>query len=913
MRAALFLVPLTLSLAAPALSAAPPKAPSPAGVEFFEKTIRPIFVEKCQTCHGPAKQRGGLRLDSQAGLLKGGDRGAVVVPGRPEKSLLLRAVRHDGELKMPKQKLPPRSIEALTAWVKMGAPWPKGGAVPPTSAVAEARKRHWAFRPVVKVALPAPRDPALARTPIDRFILARLEAKGLALSPEADARTLIRRATFDLIGLPPTPEEVADFVADKRPDAYERLIDRLLASPHYGERWGRHWLDVARYADSKGYVFTEERRFPYAYTYRDYVIQALNDDLPYDRFLVEQLAADRLPLGADRRPLAAMGFLTLGRRFLNNPHDIIDDRIDVVTRGLLGLTVTCARCHDHKFDPVPTRDYYSLYGVFANSVEPKELPLLGPTENSAASAAFAKELVAREAKVKALLATQHAELLPTLRARAGDYMLATRTGPRQGDHRRALVARWRTYLAQTSKGHHPVFAPWHAFVALPAGEFKAKAPALAARIAANKEKGKRINSAVAAAFAGKAPASLGEVAKRYGDLFVAVDRAWQEARRREPGLKRLPDADQEALRQVLYGPNAPTNIAVADIERYLDRAMRNRLIPLRKRVDQWKATGPGAPRRAMVLQDAPVPHDPHVFVRGNPNNPGVSVPRQFLEVLAGDDRKPFSSGSGRLDLARAIASKDNPLTARVMVNRVWMHHFGQGLVRTPGDFGTRGDPPTHPELLDYLAASFVENGWSIKKLHRLIMCSAVYRQSSESAKGESGDPENMLLWRMNRQRLELEPLRDSMLAAAGRLNTQIGGPAVDITKAPFPTRRSVYGFIDRQNLPGLFRTFDFASPDTSTPQRYSTTVPQQALFLMNGPFVVEQARAFVDRPDVVAQRTDEGRIQRMHWLAYGRPADADEVAMGLAFVRGNGPGPKISVWEQYAQVLLLANEFAFVD
>jgi hypothetical protein len=466
-----------------------------------------------------------------------------------------------------------------------------------------------------------------------------------------------------------------------------------------------------------------------------------------------------------------------------------------------------------------------------------------------------------------------------------------------------------------------VLAPWHAFAALPPAEFAGRAAALAARVAANREPGKPLNAAVAKAFAGDPPRSLPEVARRYGELFAAVEKEWiQQAALGEaraagaPAPAALPDPAREQVRQLLYGPASPADVRPAEVERFLDRAMRDRLTGLRRRVEEWKVTGPGSPPRAMVLRDAPVPHDPRVLVRGNPNNPGVAVPRQYLEVLAGKGRKPFARGSGRLELAQAIASADNPLTARVMVNRVWQHHFGEGLVRTPSDFGLRGEPPTHPELLDYLADRFVKDGWSVKKLHRLLLLSAAYRQTSRhEPKAASLDPENRLLWRMNRRRLEFEPLRDALLAAAGRLEQQLGGPAVDVTRAPFPARRSLYGFIDRQNLPGLFRTFDLASPDGTTARRHTTTVPQQALFLTNGPFVLEQARAFAGRPDVAGQPSDEARVRRMHWLAYGRPADAEEVELGLAFVKEAAGAPGLSPWEQYAQVLLLANEFAFVD
>ncbi len=755
--------------AAPAQT--PPAVASPQALAFFEKQVRPILAEHCFSCHGAKKQKGGLRLDSRTALLKGGDDGPVVVPGHPEKSTLIRAIHHDGDLKMPpKGKLPAAAVDALTQWVQMGVPWPEASrpAAASTAAdpIAEARRSHWAFRPVRRPAPPSVKYTAWVQNPVDRFVLARLEAQGMQPSPPADRRTLIRRATFDLLGLPPTPEEVAAFEADPAPDAFARVVDRLLASPAYGERWARHWLDVARYADTKGYVFTEERRFPYAYTYRDYVIRAFNEDLPYDQFIVQQLAADGLPLGPDNRPLAAMGFLTLGRRFLNNINDIIDDRIDVVSRGLLGLTVTCARCHDHKFDPIPTADYYSLYGIFASSVEPAQLPTIAAAESSEASRAFEREL--------------------------------------------------RTLQAEVDK-------------------FK------------------------------------------------------------------------EAHQTELQSGN---------------RKFRDELRKLKKKVDRLRVTHPGSPAQAMVLNDAPRPVQPHIFKRGNPNNRGPAVPRRFLAVLSGRERKPFTQGSGRLELARAIASKDNPLTARVMVNRIWLHHFGAGLVRTPSNFGLRGEPPTHPDLLDYLASTFMDNGWSIKKLHRLIMLSSTYQQSSaDRLDYRERDPDNRLLWKMNRQRLEFEPLRDALLAVAGRLDRTMGGRSVEIIAPPFAPRRSVYGFIDRQNLPGVLRTFDFASPDTSTAQRYATTVPQQALYLMNSPFLVEQARHLVQRPDLAGLARPEQRIDRLYRLLYGRAAAPEEVALGVQFVqaaaaRGQSTGSAgntLKPWEEYAQVLLLANEFAFVD
>jgi hypothetical protein len=760
---------LATFLAAPCAAA----EPNAASVEFFEHKIRPVLAENCFSCHGARKQEAGLRLDSREGLLKGSDAGPVVVPSDPGKSKLIKAVRHEGRVRMPQggKKLPADAIDSLTAWVKLGAPYP--ASAKPAVAVADARQ-HWAFQPVKAVEPPVCKE--AVPTSIDRFVLAKLEAEGKSLAPPADKRTLIRRAYFDLIGLPPTAKEIDEFLADASPDDYEKLIDRLLASPHYGERQARHWLDLARYADTKGYVFTEDRNYPFAYTYRDWVVRAFNEDVPYDRFVTLQLAADRVN-PADKRDLAAMGFLTLGRRFLNNTPDIIDDRIDVTCRTFLGLTVGCARCHDHKYDPIPAADYYSLYGVFASSVEPKDLPLIGEVERTPEVIAFETELKKREDEYNA---------------------------------------------------------------------FKAKFRA----------------------------AKLGAI----------------------------------------LGVAGPANVALRDNERILNRAERNQLQEQRKKIDAFQAKSPVAPPRAMVLNDAPQPTEPYVFLRGNPGNHGPNVPRQFLSALSGPERKPFTDGSGRLELAKAIADPKNPLTARVLVNRVWVTHFGQGLIRTPSDFGTRSDPPTHPELLDWLAAEFVRGGSSVKKLHRLVMLSRTYRQASEvPAEMAKQDPENRLLTHQNRRRLDFEAMRDGMLLVAGRLDHAVGGKPVDLFKEPFPRRRSVYGFIDRQNLPGTLRVFDFAGPDQHSPQRFTTTVPQQALFLLNSPFVIEQARALAARPEVASRTQPMEKVRELYRAAYGRAPDADEAAATLEFVRGVTTSSGLNCWEQLAQVLLLGNEFAFVD
>jgi hypothetical protein len=900
----------------------------PQETEFFESRVRPVLVEHCLVCHGPQKQRSGLRVDSREALLTGGDHGPALIPGDPDNSPLVKAVRQNGMLKMPpKKKLPSQAVKGVAAWVKMGAPWPQAKTAGTVD--AEGWKPHWAFQPVRDSPVPAVKDTQWAKTSIDRFVLAKLEEKGLTPARAADRRTLIRRATFDLTGLPPTPEEVEVFVNDHAPDAWEKVVDRLLASPAYGERWGRYWLDVARYADTKGYVFFQDANFPWSYTYRDYVIRACNDDLPYDRFLTEQLAADRLSLGNDRRPLTALGFLTLGGRFMNNQQDIIDDRIDVVCRGLLGLTVTCARCHDHKFDPIPSKDYYALYGVFASCFEPTVPPLFEDPPQTEEYVKFAKELQEREGKLAEFVQAKHSELVTAAKTRAADYLMAVhalRDQPKLddfmliadgGDLNPRMVQRWQSYLERTRKAHDPVWAPWQAFAALPEKDFATQASALAAQFGKG-DPSRPVNPVVARAFAEHPPRMLQEAAQRYSELLNATDWKWQEAARRAAEQKAPPpaaltDPAEEELRQAFYGPGAPPNVAmnpVGDLDLLPDRPSQEKLQALRKAIETFRASGPGAPPRAMVLQDAPTPVQPYIFLRGNPNNRGETVPRQFLGVLAGEKRRPFTDGSGRLELARAIACRDNPLTARVLVNRVWLHHFGQGLVRTPSDFGLRSDPPSHPELLDYLATYFMDSGWSVKKLHRLILFSAVYQQRSDDRlEGRRVDPENQLLWKMSRRRLDFEATRDALLAVAGALDRRLGGPPVQGITAPGATRRTVYGFLDRLNVPGLYRTFDFPSPDATSPQRDTTTVPQQALFLMNNPFVLECARKLMQRPDVAGEKDAGRRVERMYRLLYGRPPAADEAALARDYL---GDGAPIA-WERYAQALLLSNEFLFVD
>ncbi|MDB6123534.1 MAG: Protein of unknown function (DUF1553)/Protein of unknown function (DUF1549)/Planctomycete [Pedosphaera sp.] len=897
-----------LAILMPMLAKAATVANDPAGIEFFEKTIRPILADNCYSCHSQQskKIKGNFLLDTREGLLKGGDTGPAIEPHDPDKSLLIKAVRYtDDNLQMPpkNKKLSAEKIASLEAWVKMGAPDPRVGKISmPVETIREKAGKHWAFQPVSRPALPTIKNRRWTETPVDNFILSRLEGKGITPSPRADKRTLIRRASFDLTGLPPKPEEVEAFIADTSPDAFAKVVDRLLASPRYGERWGRHWLDVARYADTKGYVFEEERRYPFSYTYRDYVIRAFNEDLPYDQFIQQQIAADLMPLGNDKRPLAALGYLTLGRRFVNNIHDIIDDRIDVVTRGMMGLTVSCARCHDHKFDPIPTKDYYSLYGVFASSQEPQEEPLLGTHPDSKVYEEYLAEHAKREKERQDFIANKEKEVATQIRRRSGDYLLAAYEKQHSPDKEQAadaaakkkldagLLNRWVTSLDTWSKTTNSIFAPWFAFAALQTNDFPAKAKGLAAKFSTNK--GALINSLVAKAFAGASPTNMADVAERYGKLLVEADQHWEKALvTTNTAPTALADAAEEALRQVLFAADAPANLPHNEFDRFYDIPSSQMMRALKRKVDELDATHAGAPPRAMALEDKATPYNVQVFIRGNTGNRGPEVPRQFLEVVAGKDRKPFTKGSGRLELAQAITDRNNPLTARVFVNRVWLHHFGVPLVGTTSDFGLRSDPPTNPELLDYLAARFMEDGWSIKKLHRLIMLSSTYQQSSQENPAYARiDPGNQLLWRMNRQRLEFESVRDTLLMVSGKLDCNQGGHSVDIIGQPFSTRRTVYGYIDRQNLPNLFRTFDFASPDTTNPRRFFTTVPQQALFLMNSPFVVEQAKNLVDRPEFKAAPTEEQKLRLMYQLALQRDPTREEIKLAEEFTKAQPPG-----------------------
>jgi mono/diheme cytochrome c family protein len=774
-------------------------------LQFFESKIRPIFASKCYDCHskGADKVRGGLLLDTREAILHGGNSGPALVAGNPNESLLIKAIRYtDEDLQMPPkgEKLSEQEIADLTEWVRRGAPDPRSVAAQGSSgkSYGGVGRAHWAFQPVKKPAVPAVQNSSWVKNPVDNFVLAKLEAAGMTPNQPAEKTTLIRRVYFNLVGLPPTVADVQAFVNDPSPDALAKVVDRLLASPQYGEHWARYWLDVARYSDTKGDpARQEDLRYPHAWTYRDWVIGAFNADMPYNEFIVQQLAGDAVQAYAEKKakekgqpppdkrwPLAAMGFLTLGNQFDGRRDDIIGDQIDVTTKAFLGLTVACARCHDHKFDPIPTKDYYSLYGVFANSTQPSELP--------------------------------------TLQAKPSDS------------------PELRDYLAKYADLN------------------KARSELEAERTA----------------------------------LQLAIRGANGKARGKQAAKAKQPMAVDAPLREQIA-------------------QLRRRDQQLQRQLGDLEATHAGAPPRANALLDVPRSRDYAVLLRGEPNNRGDVVPRRFLDILSPDPKKrpEWRTGSGRLDLAKAIADEKNPLTARVIVNRIWQQHWGSGFVETPDDLGNMSSTPTHPELLDWLARTFIEQGWSIKQLHRTIVLSAAYQQSAQNnPKFAELDPNNKLLWRYNLRRLDFEELHDSLLAIAGELDLSLGGRPVAISSEDFAKRRAIYTLIDRRNPPELLTQFDFPSPDVSSGRRYETIVPQQALFLMNSPMVIETARKLVDRPAFAELKSDEARVTLLYLAIYQRMPTKPEIALGLRYVKANPTGTEVALSSQMPAEKLSARD-----
>jgi hypothetical protein len=1089
------------------------------GVEFFEKKIRPVLVERCYECHSAEskKVKGGLRLDTRDAVLKGGDSGPALLPGDPEKSLLIKAVRYgDPDLQMPPKdkKLPEASIADLVTWVRLGAPDPRTNQVAEKSSYdfAEARKL-WAFHPPSDPVPPRVKNEAWIREPLDRFILAKLEEKNLHPATRADKRTLLRRATFDLTGLPPTIDEIDAFLADDSANAFEKVIERLLASPSYGERWGRHWLDQARYADS---VDARQLGLPGdivdAWRYRDWVVQAFNHDMPYDQFVMRQIAGDLLndTNSFDPENIVATSFLSIGRWEQGEADkekmmtDIVDDQIDVVGRTLLGLTLACARCHDHKFDPIPTEDYYSLAGIFFSShIIPNpgdkagdsprlRVPLASPAEMSARKK--------REEKIGALELEMERTIDAGIEGRAREmleqvpeYLVAAwdkNSGPTAGQAsapslESRILERWRVYLGWSEfvpltnlvknvGGKTGVFAwknavnadtpsvtinataelvdlgtpklPPHSVSVHPspsvdaviawqspvAGEISVRGRVADADGACGDgiEWELTLNDAELTLAAGSLPnggseeigvgnknstAGTPEITAKVerGDWLRLIVKpktayecdttrivleirekggaaqwwkledtagsdaetvlpdssrttnpwhfqfvshttsmlpeksalgSWRRERRERP-VASMPDllasarpvagALQKVREQIRAAKESLSVTNDPDFKVYLDltdpngafwKPLRGDLsfLPdgplrhseiLKTEIAELKNHPPPPLEYAHGVLEGGVPKsmyaeigDAKIHVRGRYDRQTDSVPRRFPRLLAGDERKPIERGSGRLELARWIASPGNPMTARVMVNRLWQFHFGEGIVRTPGNFGKLGTPPTHPELLDYLAHRFVESGWSLKTMHRLIMRSAAYQQGSSNRECAKIDPENLWFSRVDRRRLDSEELRDALLAVSGGLDYSLGGPSTnDLASA----RRTLYLTMIRSDRSNYRMLFDAADPTAIVEKRTESTVAPQALFLLNHPFMAERAKGLVRH--LSSKHSAADKIQWLYSRLYGRSATPRELELGQRAVDGEAGQADDYVWERYCQVLLCANEFIYVD
>jgi hypothetical protein len=911
-----------------------------AGLEFFEKQIRPLLVTHCFECHSGSETNGGLELDSREAVSRGGDSGDVIVPGEPDKSRLIEAVRYKNpDLQMPPGgPLAPAEVAALEKWVRLGAPDPRteqvhGDAPKPAGMSIEAGRDFWSFKPVASPTVPEVQRRDWARTPIDAFVLARLEARGLEPAPAADKRALIRRVTFDLTGLPPTPEEIDAFLADAAPDAFEKLVERLMSAPGYGVRWGRHWLDVARYADSNG--LDENLAFGNAWRYRDYVVNAFNNDKPFDRFLIEQLAGDLLP-AANEETRTATGFLALGAKVLAEPDreklemDTIDEQLDTLGKAFLGMTIGCARCHDHKFDPLKQRDYYALAAIFKSTKsfgETQSGVIKHWYEHSFATPEQQKELEAVDKKIadakaaaESFKSTAMEKLRAAARAKATEYLVAAAAfepsmpltrieaiATPLGLHPR-ILHHCRLHLEYHRD--HPFFGKWHSLAE--AGE-------------------------------------VDGIDRHYRPLFTESETAFAALKAKNQAAGSLEDPRLEAARAALH--DAAGFLAVPPKPQFAfdgeTLAEYHRLADEARVVESNAADAPAA----MGVTDGTIHTELPIHIRGNHRNLGEPVARGFPEVMQTSDTRPIlpDKQSGRLELARWMASPRNPLTARVYVNRVWRWHFGAGLVSTTENFGSQGDRPSHPELLDWLARYFVESGWSTKALHRLILASNTYQMASlhsGEATAQSLDPENRLLWKFRLTRLDAEQIRDAMLSVSGRLDESFGGKTVPLRNRQFVfdhtsmdhtkydgLRRALYLPVIRNNLYTLFQQFDFPDPTMPTGDRSATVVAPQALFLMNSELVMDSSEALAsilsDQPG-----DDAAKAQTAYQRVLGRPATDSETQRVVAFIAELAPEKIVAnssgatqgslttdgvasskflqEWSIVCQSLFASNEFCYV-
>ncbi|MBM4096125.1 MAG: DUF1553 domain-containing protein [Planctomycetes bacterium] len=847
------------------------------GTDFFESKIRPVITEHCLACHSAdaakaGKLKGGLKLDSREGMRKGGDTGPAVVPGDTNKGTLLASLRHDGDLRMPpKGKLPDAIAADFAKWISMGAPDPRDGSTGAKSPLASGAL-PWSFMSPKATGPESPGE-------IDRLIASKRAEKVVKAAGPADRRALARRLYFDLVGLPPSPAEVEAFVADNRPGAYSDLVDRLLASPHYGERMARHWLDVARYAEDQAHTFAVKPKSN-AFRYRDWVIAAMNGDMPYDQFIRFQLAGDLMPesSGDAFTRLAGLGLIGLGAEYYKNTAreqaiaDELDDRVDTVTRGFLGITVSCARCHDHKFDPISQVDYYSLAGVF-NGFSNVDAPL-APSDAVAAYDKAQKDIKDAEGRVNAILSKAGEQAARESLGKLAETLAAAQGLPAGKNGAKEVEA-----AAKAADVSAYFLGKWIKFLGSgPAGKVSELAPVRELKPGTGRDK---VSAACQAA-------------------AKAVRAAAESAKPNDHPLMKALRADK----------NGPLSVPPEDAEKFfLMGEAKTSVARMREEVAVLKKNAPPMYPVAHAIRGGG--QTMPLFIRGNPLKKGAPAPKGFPESLS---RVSASKGEsyGRLQLADAIASRDNPLTARVMVNRVWERHFGKGLVGTPSNFGQLGDKPTNPELLDTLAVRFMEHGWSLKWLHRAIVMSETYRLSSLGESGAAVDPANSLLWKANRRRLDVEVWRDALLAVSGNLDETMGGPTYDLRDAG-ANRRTVYAKVSRHNLDGLLRLFDFPDANVTSDKRSNTTVPQQQLFALNSDFMIRQAKAFAARL-AKESKGDAEAVKRAYQLAFGRSPAAGEASRALAFLADPvGPDDKLSRREQFAQAILASNEFMFVD
>ena len=845
----------------------------------FGRDVQPLLQKHCYKCHSLEQNKGGLRLDQRLSAHQGGDSGKpALVPGSPERSHFLELVRGtaEGDFMPPKgkgERLNTSQIELLQKWVKQGADWPDA-----LNATGRIEPKHWAFRRPHRPEPPPVKHPAWVRNGIDSFLLAKLEAQGLQPADEADPRTLIRRLSLDLTGLPPTPDEVTVFAADQKPGAYERAVDRLMESPAYGERWARVWLDLARYADSKGYGSDPLRL--YIWRYRDWVIDAFNRDMPYDLFIKSQIAGDQLPEPA--RTAAGLGLYALSPEFQ-------DDRVDVTTRGFLGLTVACAQCHNHKFDPIPQTDYYSILGIF-NNTKMNEYPL--------SAESVVKEYKDRKQKADGqqkmldeYVRSQALQLAQIHATRTADYLMAVHNDKLADREKNAAQAgldletlnNWIAYLRKPSL-EHLFLKPFADAVAAnkPAAEVRKIAEDFQNLALAVFTEKKSIEEKNLIRLGGS---------KERGDLsnadLLSLERdkyfLWRDL------------YDKQGI--LIYGENG--------IARFLQGEFKTYLTTLRHDLERYKSEIPPQYPYLQIISDADNLKTQRLFLRGDRNNLGDETPPRSVTILSTGPPKVFTKGSGRLEFAETIASASNPLTARVMVNRIWQSHFGTGIVRTTSNFGQLGERPVNPQLLDYLAARFIENKWSIKAINREIMLTSTYQLSTgDDPKAFTADPENRLLWRANRQRLDVEELRDSLLFVSGKLDATAGGPPQQLTVEN--KRRTVYGFVSRKDLDPLLALFDFPNPNATSEQRIETTVPLQGLFFLNSPMMIQQTEALAER--IGSTGDPATSIQKTYRLLFGRAATPQEITLGTQFLKDNETQP----WPKYLQVLLSSNEFIFI-